>query len=228
MALIAGLATCRRETLDRHEIAELGFQLETVELKLSGGRQDQYAAALGGTHAFRFGGGAAVSVQPLAVDATAHADLARHAVLVYTGRSHFSSATHDAVWDRFARAEGDVREALDAIAGLPAAAARALEAGDWRALAEVIDENWRQQQRLDPTIATPRTRELEAAMRAAGAWGLKATGAGAGGCLVALGPADARRAIAGAARELGGTILDVEFSPSGVEVTVEWDAPDAR
>jgi D-glycero-alpha-D-manno-heptose-7-phosphate kinase len=50
VALLAVLAQARNERYAREELAELGYLLETSELGLLGGRQDQYAAALGGCH----------------------------------------------------------------------------------------------------------------------------------------------------------------------------------
>jgi D-glycero-alpha-D-manno-heptose-7-phosphate kinase len=98
VSLLATLARCREETLDPTEIAEMGFLLETAELKLDGGRQDQYAAALGGFLDLSFGGGAGVQVTQLRVSQEAATDLERHLSIVYTGQSHFSPETHRRVW----------------------------------------------------------------------------------------------------------------------------------
>lgn len=227
VALVAGLARCRRQAFGAEELAELGFLLEASELGLAGGRQDQCAAAHGGTHHLAFGSAGVVS-RRLMVSDEAHAELTRHSVLVYSGRSHFSARTHDRVWERFAKGDAAVTSALATMRELPEAAAGALEAGDWRELARVVDANWAQQQRLDVTIATDRTRALEQGARDAGAWGLKATGAGAGGCLVALVPPERRAAVVDAVEALDGTVLDVAFAAEGVEVRVEETegAPD--
>ena len=227
VALIAALASCRQEAFDPAELAELGFQLEAGELGLAGGRQDQYAAALGGTHLLEFTEGE-VNARRLAFTEDQSGDLGRHVALIYTGRSHFSSQTHDRVWERFASGDAAVTDALGMLRELPARAAEAFERADWKALAGVIDENWRQQQLLDATIATPKTRELEASAREAGAWGLKATGAGAGGCLVVLAPPDRRDQVIAAVTALGAAALQADFDEAGVTVRREADDDDAR
>jgi D-glycero-alpha-D-manno-heptose-7-phosphate kinase len=223
VALLAGLARCRQEDYSAEELAELGFELETRELQLLGGRQDQYAAALGGFHQFAFSADG-IEARRLQVDAEAARDLADHLVLAYTGHSHFSSATHQRVWSAFESGDQVVTEALHAIRELAPSAKSALEAGNWRDLAKVVSENWGQQQRLDATIATESTRRIERAVVAAGAWGLKATGAGAGGCVTILCPPTGRVEVVRAAEATGATILDVEFVPEGVEVREEEDA----
>jgi D-glycero-alpha-D-manno-heptose-7-phosphate kinase len=222
VALLAVLARARDERYAPEELAELGFHLETQELGLVGGRQDQYAAALGGWHRMDFGADAA-SVQPIVADRDVMRDLASHAVLVYTGHSHFSSVTHEAVWSAYRSGDETIGTALRNMRALAAAAADALEAADWQQLAQVVDENWVQQQHLDWSIATERTRAIERAVRDAGAWGLKATGAGAGGCLVVVCPASSREQVRRAAAAAGGTPLEFGFASSGVAV---WETPD--
>ncbi len=224
VALLACLARCREETYSPEELAELGFQLESQELGLLGGRQDQYAAALGGIHLFDFGQ-SAVGVRRLAVDGSAATDLARHLVVAFTGHSHFSSATHERVWRAFHAGEPHVVGALNTMRELTASAVAALEAGDWRGLAEVIDANWHEQQRLDPTISTEGMQAIERAMRQEGVWGLKASGAGAGGCLVALCDPSSRPATIRAAERAGADVLEVSLAADGVRVWEEDDAP---
>ncbi len=222
VALLASLARCRRDDFDRVELAEMGFHLEATELHLLGGRQDQYAAALGGCHALSFDEGP-VGIRRLAVDEPAARDLERHVVLAFTGHSHFSSKTHEHVWARYAAGEKKVAGALAALKELAAAAAEALDAGDWRRLASVVQRNWGEQQRLDATIGTPRTHAVTEAARGAGAWGSKATGAGAGGCVVILCAPGDRPAVTEAVTRVGARVLDFAFDLEGVTV---WEGDE--
>ncbi len=137
VALLAALAACRRESFGPTELAELGFHLEATELGLLGGRQDQYAAALGGFHELSFSG-AGVEAVPLAITVDAARDLEGHSTLVYTGESHFSSRTHARVWEAYESGDATVVEALKTIRDLASPAASALSAGEWARLAEVV------------------------------------------------------------------------------------------
>lgn len=227
VALIGALAACRSESYTRHDVAEMGFDVEATELKLEGGRQDQYAAALGGWHELRF---TAEGVTCLRIDASPDAwdDLARHVVLAYTGESHFSSQTHHRVWTAYAEGRSTVVEALRTMRELATEAAACLVGGDWQGLARAVDGNWHAQQQLDATISTPRVRRVEAALREAGAWGLKATGAGAGGCLVALAAPERVERVEAAARATGAELLDVAFDARGLVIEVERSEDDRR
>jgi len=76
VALVAALDAVRGIRRSRVDLAEEAFALESVEAALPGGRQDQYAAALGGFHRLVFERGA-VSVEPSRLpegvyDAAAH------------------------------------------------------------------------------------------------------------------------------------------------------------
>lgn len=223
VALLQALSLCRGEEYDASEIAELGFLLETAELKLAGGRQDQYAAALGGFHEFLFGSGSGVEVRPIDVTEEAAADLANHMIIAYTGQSHFSSQTHDRVWKAYHEGGNEIADAIRTMRDLVAPVRSALESGDWHGLAKLIDENWTQQQRLDATISTEATRTIETAVRDAGAWGIKAAGAGAGGCLIVAGPAERRAELEAAAQAAGGRLLEWSFDFRGV---TGWQVED--
>ncbi len=223
VALLAGLARMRHDPYDPEELAEMGFQLEAQELGLLGGRQDQYAAALGGFHELGFASDG-VRSRRLSVSEEAARDLEAHLVLAYTGHSHFSSATHARVWQAYGEGDAEVTDALHRIHELAGPAAQAIEQGDWRTLADLIAENWKQQRLLDATIATPRSEAIERAAIEAGAWGGKATGAGAGGCMMLLAPASKRAAVAAAAEGAGALVLPAGFVFDGVAV---WEREDA-
>ncbi len=220
VALAAALAAARDEHYAAVELAELGYDVEAAELGLEGGRQDQYAAALGGWNELRVNADG-VEARRIEADPAVQRELSGLLVLAYTGQSHFSSQTHERVWTAYREEKPDVVDALRAMRALGEDAAAALRAGDWPRLGAVMDANWAEQQRLDVTIATPAVRKVEAALRTAGVHGLKATGAGAGGCLVALAPnaPDVRRAAAAA----GARVLDVAFDMDGVRVTRDED-----
>jgi galactokinase/mevalonate kinase-like predicted kinase len=94
-----------------------------------------------------------------------------------------------------------------------------LEGGDWEALAGLLNRNWEYQQQLDATMSTPHIRSIEETVRTAGAWGLKTTGDGGGGCFAVICPTDRREPIAAAAAARGATTLDVRFTFDGVAVT---------
>jgi D-glycero-alpha-D-manno-heptose-7-phosphate kinase len=221
VALLAVLARARGEQYDAEELAEFGYLLETQELRQLGARQDQCAAAHGGVQAMRFSGDGA-QTRPLPLTPEQLADLAEHLVLLYTGHSHLSAAAKARVSDACAGGDPAILDALRRMRDLAAEAEAALVGADWQALASVVDAHWREQQLLDATIATERTRAIEEMVRNAGAWGLKGAGAGAGGCLVVIVPPAQRSVVIEAATRGDITVLSFDFAHRGVDV---WESP---
>ena len=222
-ALLAGLARCRQEEYEPTELADLGFMLESSELGLTGWRQNHYSAAMGGFLQLEFGR-QGVAVRRLSVSDEAARELSEHLVIVHTGRSHFSSQVHSRVRHAYDAGDARVVEAMRSIRDVARQVGDVAEAADWRRLARLMDESWGNQRLLDDTMSTPAMMQIEEAVRGAGAWGLKATGAGAGGCLVIVCPPVARSRVAGAAMASGGELLEFDFTADGLAV---WSQKDA-
>src|SRR2546428_325159 len=129
VALVALLTYARGERLPQGEIAEHAWRLEVVEAKCPGGRQDQFAAALGGFHRLSFRD-PDVGVEPITLDPAFAAALARQTVLCYTGRSRVSGDTIARVMGAYERGDPRVTSALRALKDVAAGMAEALRAAD--------------------------------------------------------------------------------------------------
>jgi len=216
VALVALLTRARMEQRSEREIAEHAYQLESGEVRHPGGRQDQYAAALGGVHRLAFRD-PDVGVEPITLDAAFATALERQLVLCYTGRSRVSGETIARVMGAYERGEPAVTGALRALRDTAAAMAEALRAADLPRVATLLTENWRHQRALDAEMCSPEMAALEAAAMRAGALGGKAAGAGAGGAMFFIAPDDPGPVTA-AARSARATVLPVRWAHGGVRV----------
>jgi D-glycero-alpha-D-manno-heptose-7-phosphate kinase len=213
VALVAALAAARGSRLDVRALADEACRLEGVEAGIPGGRQDQFVAAYGGFLRLEFRDPGAM-VERLSLDPAFVAELERRMLLCYTGASRFSGGTIGRVMRGYERGDRAIAAALDGLRAVAEHMAAALRAGDLARIGELLSENWRLQQALDPGMSTPEMARLEVAMRDVGALGGKAAGSGAGGCMFFLGPDDPRPASE-AARALGMRLLPVRWSPEG-------------
>jgi D-glycero-alpha-D-manno-heptose-7-phosphate kinase len=214
VALVAALALARAERSTGREIAEQAWYLETVEARIPGGKQDQFAAALGGFQRLTFRD-PDVGIEPITLDPAFAAALERRTVLCYTGQSRVSGATIARVMAAYERGDPRVTGALRAMKDVAAAMAEALRAGDAARVAALLSDNWTHQQTLDPGMRTPEMAGLESALKTAGALGGKAAGSGAGGSMFFVTGDDPAPAIA-AAHAAGATVLPVRWALEGV------------
>jgi D-glycero-alpha-D-manno-heptose-7-phosphate kinase len=198
-------------------LAEQAFRLESL-LGVIGGRQDQYAAALGGINYLRFDA-QGVQVQPLRLAEGTSAALRSRLLLCHTGEARLSGDIHRGVWDRYRSGDQEVARALRRLRDIAGEQRDALASGDLDAFGDLLGENWSCQKELHPAITNPTLDSLLDLALGQGAQAGKACGAGGGGCVVLLcrpGYADRlREAVAGR----GFAIIDFELDFEGVVVT---------
>ena len=76
--------------MGEYDIARLAYEIERVDLGMSGGKQDQYAATFGGFNFMEFNK-ENVIVNPLRIRNRYADELAHNLVLYYTDTSHVSA-----------------------------------------------------------------------------------------------------------------------------------------
>ncbi|HEY6220034.1 MAG TPA: hypothetical protein VIV65_08245 [Gemmatimonadaceae bacterium] len=213
VACVAAAYRWLGESRARSEIAEASRALEVQELGIAGGRQDHYAAALGGALGIRFG--ASVTATPIMLSPTIVADLPRWCLIVYSGESRISANTITAVLGAYRDGKSSVRSSLGRMRELAEQMTGALERGDFRSLGSLVGEHWTHQRGLDPAIPTPLIDKIISQSMALGAVGCKALGASGGGCVLVVASPDRMPEIRRAVGALG-TIIDYAVDTMGV------------
>jgi D-glycero-alpha-D-manno-heptose-7-phosphate kinase len=183
VALIGLLNSLQREKLSPHEIAKLARQLELQELKIAGGKQDQYAAALGGINYMEFED-PAVSNSRLKIPTSVINELEKQLILCYTGKSRLSGDIIKTVMGAYERGEEKTTNALRNIKNITIEMKSALICSDMNRFAQLLRDHWENQKLLDASVTNPQIDQLFEVAYANGALGGKALGAGGGGCLL--------------------------------------------
>lgn len=204
VAVLGALAAWRGEDISTDCLAEESRRLEVEDLGIAGGRQDHYAAAMGGALGLWFGGGVTARRIPLPDDVVNA--LNRRCIVAYTGQSRISANTITAVMDGYRSREQRVLGSLDRLRDLAGEMVTALETADLDMLGRLVGEHWIHQRALHPAIPTPLIDTVLADAKAAGALGGKALGASGGGCVLAIAAEgreeDVRRAMSAHAQPL--------------------------
>jgi len=111
VALVGALTRARQESMSQQDVADHAWQVETIEAQLPGGKQDQYAAALGGFHRLTFRD-PDVGIEPLTLDPAFTAALERQTLICYTNKSRVSGDTISRVMGAYERGDTKVTGAL--------------------------------------------------------------------------------------------------------------------
>ncbi len=221
VTLVSLLKEFRRLDLTPHQIAELAYQIERIDLGIRGGYQDQYAAAFGGFNFIEFTA-AGVAVHPLDLPAGTINELESNFLLAYTGAPRLSSNIIEDQVSRYESGEGESVRSLRELKRMAVELRDALCAGALHDFGALLHAEWETKQRLSPKIGTGHLREIYEAARENGALGGKAVGAGGGGFMLLYCPFDRKHRIAEQLRSKGCTVSDLAFSTGGAQT---WTVP---
>ncbi len=173
---------------------ELADRACTIEIERCGkpiGKQDQYVAALGGIRDIRFGPGDEVIAEEVGLSATHRRALQQQIMLFYTG---VTRSANSILAEQSAHI-ADTRQQLDLLRDLAAFAAERLRAGDVDAIGLAVRQSWEAKRKLASGVSNGTVDWAVARALDAGAVGVKLTGAGGGGFLLALCPIERQRAV---------------------------------
>ena len=217
VALVDAFRTLFAAPLGQYDVAHLAFEIERLDLELAGGKQDQYAAAFGGTNFIEFLAGDRVIVNPLRVSDSARNEFESSLIICFSERSR------DACEIIERQTAGMMDHSIRALAALDRLKADAIEmknallAGDVRAMARVLEDSWRAKKMTASGISTDRIDALCDLAFANGALAGKVSGAGGGGFVMFIVDPEDRLALLEALNAAGGVAGPVKFAERGCE-----------
>ena len=182
----------RGEITSHEMLAQQACEIEIDILRKPIGKQDQYAAALGGLQYIRFNPDESVDAEPVPCKAGTLAELERHIILMYT--DHQRDA--DSILVQQSAGTSDKMTVLRTMRDLAAEMRNCLSGVfDIIEFAELLHEGWRLKKSLGFGISTALVDDWYTAARQAGAMAGKLLGAGGGGFLLLLAPPERHEAI---------------------------------
>jgi D-glycero-alpha-D-manno-heptose-7-phosphate kinase len=202
VALLGALDALTPGRLTPLEVARAAHRVETEKLGRQCGIQDQIASAFGGICFIEMPEYPRAAVTRVEVEDRIRDELEQRLLLVYLGKSHDSSAIHEAVI-RSLEDAGPDSPALVELRSKARESRDALVAGDFTALGRVMRESTEAQRRLHDALLGADARRVIDLARAHDVLGWKVNGAGGeGGSLTLLG--------AGGSEEKSGLAREIE------------------
>jgi D-glycero-alpha-D-manno-heptose-7-phosphate kinase len=197
-------------------LARTAFRVEREDLGLSGGCQDHWAAAHGGLNRMAIGRDGVVEVSALRPDPDTLNELETSLVLYDTGTSRQSATIIDEQRHHLDAGDTDRLVSMHHLKAQAASMADTLTRGRLELVGPLLEHGWEHKRRTADGITTPLTETARCAALGAGATGVKVSGAGGGGFMLAFCPGVTRHRVAAALAALGGRVRPVRFSTRGV------------
>lgn len=184
VGLLNALRALQDRTIPKRELAQEAIRLEHEVIKENVGCQDQVWAAYGGLNRIDFHPDGNFTVVPLILPLQRRDELNRSMMLFFTGLSRLSSEIAKDQINNIRQNKVQLRtiqKTVDAAVDILVDTRRPL-----RELGELLHDSWQLKRELASNISSPRIDQIYEAGRAAGAYGGKLLGAGAGGFMMFL------------------------------------------
>ena len=201
--------------LGDYEIARLAYEIERIDLGLSGGKQDQYAAAFGGFNYMEFLQNDIVIVNPLKIKRWIIDELEASMLLYFTGASRESAKIIDEQKKNTSEGNNDAIEAMHMIKQSAVDMKLAILKGDVYGFADILRGGWENKKRMATHITNPMIQEAMDVAMASGAKAGKVSGAGGGGFIMFVVEPTRKKEVENALKALGGTIMPFQFTEGG-------------
>ncbi len=216
VAILGAFVEWLKLPLGEYDMARMAYDVERLDLKMAGGKQDQYAATFGGVNFMEFYKEEKVIVNPLRINEVYLNELSNNLLLFYTQTSRLSSKIIEAQAENVLNKRMDSIEAMHKLKAQAERMKEALLKGRLDDIGEILDFGWTFKKKMAADISNPIIDELYTVAMDNGATGGKISGAGGGGYMIFYCPENNRFNVEKALSKFGGVIKRYDFSNKGL------------
>jgi D-glycero-alpha-D-manno-heptose-7-phosphate kinase len=216
VAILGAFVEMLKLPLGDYDIAQYAFDIERNDLKLAGGRQDQYAATFGGVNFMEFYKDDKVIVNPLRIRSKYMYELENNLLLFFTATSRESASI---IKEQVKNVQDNDEKSIHAMHKLKEQAQMMKEAllkGKIDDIGAILDYGFEQKRNMVASISNNTIEAIYYAAKAAGASGGKISGAGGGGFMIFYCPGNTRYQVINALSPFGGEIRKYSFTKYGL------------
>ncbi|MFT4062790.1 MAG: dehydrogenase [Edaphocola sp.] len=219
VAILGAFAEWLRIPLGEYDAAHLSYQIEREDLKMAGGKQDQYAATFGGVNFMEFYGNDKVIVNPLRIRHEYLYELEHNLLLFFTATSRNSATIIEAQSKNVEDKKSSSIEAMHHLKEQAQMMKEALLRGNIDEIGRILDFGFQHKKQMASGISNPLIDEIYEAALLAGATGGKISGAGGGGFMTFYCPGTTRYKVIDALERFGGRFHPYRFTEGGL---ISW------
>ncbi len=203
--------------LGEYDMAYLAYGIERLDLKLTGGKQDQFAATFGGFNLMEFFIKDRVIVNPLRIKNWIKNEVENSLVLYYTGTSRESAKIID---EQIKNTKAKAPKSLEGMHELKISAIEmknAILKGDFDSFATCLKNGWESKKKMSSAITNPQIDEMYQYIMNNGAKAAKVSGAGGGGFMMIICDPRERYNLVQKLRKTDGKVMCVQFTEKGAQ-----------
>jgi len=218
-ALLKALHAWRMNLVHPADLAEQACEIEINRLGEPIGKQDQYISAYGGITCFRFMPDGRVDAWPLKITEETLYNLEDNLLLFFTGYSRSASSILKEQKSKTLAADKSMIANLHFVKDLGKQSQRALESGDLREFARLMDVHWQRKKERSSIMSNTQINGWYDHAMSNGALGGKLIGAGGGGFLMLY--VEDKTKLRHAMREKGLTEVRFRFDFEGTKIVIQ-------
>jgi D-glycero-alpha-D-manno-heptose-7-phosphate kinase len=216
VSLVGAFVEMLKLPLGEYEIAKYAYSIEREDLKLAGGKQDQYAATFGGINYMEFKKDNQVIVNPLRVKLEYIQELENNMVLFYTSTSRESAEIIKKQQSNVINKQSSSIDAMHLLKEQSIQMKEALLRGNLDEIGHILDFGFEQKKKMADNISNSLIEEIYNAAKKAGSTGGKISGAGGGGFMIFYCPGTSRYNVIKELTKFGGDIKQFNFTKHGL------------
>lgn len=202
--------------LGEYDIAHYAYDIERKDLKLAGGKQDQYAAAFGGVNFMEFYENDKVIVNPLPIKPQYLFELENNLLLYYTDTIRDSGKIIEQQAKNVINKNEIPINAMHQLKQQAVMMKEALLKGKLDEIGEILDFGFENKRKMAEGISIPLMEEIYETAKASGASGGKISGAGGGGFMIFYCPGNTKYEVMKSLEKFGGQSRGYQFVEHGL------------
>jgi len=216
VAILGVFAEWLKLPFGEYDMAHVAYEIERNELKMAGGKQDQYAATFGGVNFMEFYDNDKVIVNPLRIKSSYLNELENNLVLYFTATSRLSATIIEAQSKNVASKNETSIEAMHLLKEQAKMMKEALLKGNIDNVGPILDFGFKHKKQMAKGISNDSLDEIYNIALKSGSTGGKITGAGGGGFMMFYCPGNTAYKVRETLATLGGIIKPYQFSERGL------------
>jgi D-glycero-alpha-D-manno-heptose-7-phosphate kinase len=216
VSLLGAFVEWLKLPLGKYDIAHLAYEIERIDLKMAGGKQDQYAATFGGINFLEFSANDKVIVNPLQLKSKVVNELEFSLLLYFTSTQRLSAGI---INEQVKNVNEKNTKSIEAMHNLKEQALQmkdALLREELSKFGEILHFGWQNKKQMAQSISNKLIDDIYQKAIDNGATGGKISGAGGGGFMFFYCPGVTKNKVAQAIQSMGGNCQPFKFTQHGL------------